>query len=141
LIQDSQGRIQLAQIGYAQISGGKESDTIMKSGFSGNKSLAFIGRYRNVNIWAAKRVAKGVNASTSAAISTVQRAILCGSKAGKFESFFGKPTPKNPSIRMSSQLKDYDRWQGTSAHTIDGLVKNQLNSEDEAVVVISTYGA
>lgn len=141
LIQDSAGRIQLYQIGLAQIQGGKDSQTIMKSGFSGNKSMVLVGTYRNVKIWACKRVAKGVNSSTSAVISTVQRAILCGQKAAKYASYFGTPTPKNPAVRMSSQLKDYDRWQGTSAHTIDGLVKNQLNSEDEAVVVISTYGA
>lgn len=141
LIQDSAGRIQLYQIGLAMIQGGKDSQTIMKSGFSGNKSMQLIGAYRNVKIWACKRVAKGVNSSTSASISTVQRAILCAQRACKYGSYFGTPTPKNPAVRMSSQLKDYDRWQGTSIHTIDGLVKNQLNSEDEAVVTISTYGA
>lgn len=141
LIQDSSGRIQLYQIGLALLQGGKESQTIMDSGFSGNKSMVLIGTYRNAKIWAAKRVAKGVNGSTSAAISTVQRAILCAQKAVKYASYFGTPTPKNPAVRMSSQLKDYDRWQGTSVHTIDGMVKNQLNSEDEAVVTLSTYGA
>lgn len=141
LIQDSAGRIQLYQIGLAQIQGGKDSQTIMKSGFSGNKSMTLIGTYRNVKIWACKRVAKGVNSSTSAAISTVQRAVLCASKAAKYASYFGTPTPSNPAVRMSSQLKDYGRYQGTSIHSIDGLVKNRLNGEDEAVVVISTYGA
>jgi hypothetical protein len=141
LIQDSAGRIQLYQIGLAEIQGGGSSQTISKSGFSGRKGMTLIGTYRNVRIWACKRVAKGVNSSTSAAISTVQRAILCAQKAGKFASYFGTPTPKNPAVKMSSQMKDYDRFQGTSVHTIDGIVKNQLDSEDEAVVVISTYGA
>ena len=141
LIQDSAGRIQLYQIGLALLQGGKDSQTIMKSGFSGRKGMVLVGTYRNVRIWACKRVAKGVNSSTSAAISTVQRAILCAQNAGKYASYFGKPSLTKPSVRMSAQLKDYDRWKGTSIHTIDGLVKNQLNSEDEAVVVISTYGA
>jgi len=141
LIQDSAGRIQLYQIGLAEIEGGGDSQTIFKSGFSGTDGRVLIGTYRNVKIWATKRVAKGVNSGTSAAISTVQRATLVGMNAVKYASYYGTPTPQNPSVRMSSQLKDYDRWQGTSVHTIDGMVKNQLDSEDEAVVVISTYGA
>lgn len=142
LIQDSAGRAQLLNIGYNELAGGKDSMTIFNSGFSGNKSMTLIGKYRNVMIWACKRVAKGVNGSTSAVISTVQRAVLCGQDAGTYISKFGKASSmKTPVIEMSSQLQDYDRFIGTSVHSIDGFVKNQNNSEDQSVVVISTYGA
>lgn len=140
--QMSASAVNLATIGYNEIASGGSSQTLQKSGFSGNKSMTLIGVYRNVKIWACKRVARGVHGSTSAAISTVQRAILCGQNAGTYVSYFGKPTAaKSPAVRMSAQLQDHDRWKSTSIHTIDGIVKNVNNSEDEAVVVISTYGA
>lgn len=149
LIQDSSGRAQLYTIGLNQISGGKESITIFDSGFSGNKAMRLIGTYRNVKIWQCKRVAKGVNSSTSAEVPLAQRAVLCGKNAVTYASYYGKF--KNDDIntvpvRMSQQLSDYGRFKGTSIHMIDGMIKNQglLASgsfEDQAVVVISTYGA
>lgn len=149
LIQDSSGRAQLYTIGLNQIAGGKDSVTIFDSGFSGNKSMRLIGTYRNVKIWACKRVAKGVNSSTSAEIPAVQRAVLCGKDAATYASYFGKYSADDVNtvpVRMSNQLSDYGRYKGTSIHMIDGLIKNQglLASgsfEDQAVVVISTYGA
>lgn len=141
LIQDSASSIQLSNIGLSLLSGGKDSQTLMQSGYSGNAGMQLVGTYRNVRIWSCKRVAKGVHSSSSAGISTVQRGVLCGRNAAMYASYFGIPSPKSPAVRMSSMLKDYNRSEGMSIHTIDGLVKNQLNSEDQAVVVISTYGA
>lgn len=143
LIQENTGAITLGAIGLNMLAGGKDSQTIMKSGYSGNKAIAFIGTYRNVAIYSCKRVAKGVNSSSSAIITTVQRAVLCGSKAVTFASKFGSPLGKDGKAitRMSAQLEDHGRFRSTSIHTIDGFLKNQIDDIDSGVVVISTYGA
>lgn len=147
LIQENSGAFTLGNIALNQIAGGKDSQTVMKSGYSGNKSLALIGTYRNVVIYACKRVAKGVNSSSSASISTVQRAVLLGSNAIVFASKFGSPLGKDGKAvtRMSAQLEDHGRYRSTSIHTIDGCLKTQVNhfgtDTDAGVVVISTYGA
>lgn len=147
LIQDTSAR-SLIQIGLNQIAGGKESVTVFDSGFKGNESVVLIGIYRNVKIWQASRVAKGVNSSSSAAISTVQRSILCGQNAATYASFYGSfdGSAKSLPVRMSNQLKDYGTYKGTSIHSVDGVVKNQAllttgSMEDQASIVISTYGA
>lgn len=148
LIQDTSGKSQLYQIGLNEIAGGGNSTSIFDSGFKGNESMVFIGRYRNVKIWQVARVAKGVNSSTSASISTVQRSVLCGQNSATYASFFGSfdGSVNSLPVKMGNQLQDYGRFKGVSIHSVDGIVKNQQllqsgSMEDQAVVVISTYGA
>ncbi len=107
-----------------------------------------IGKYANVNIIPTFRVATGVHSSTSAAISTVRRAVLCGKKALAFASKFGGnlsdgSADKNGTVpfKFTTQLKDYDYIKGIEARMIYGVKKIQFDSEDFGSTVISTYAA
>jgi hypothetical protein len=107
-----------------------------------------VGKYANVNIYAARRVATGQNSSTSAAIPTVKRAILCGLNAGsiasKFSGAFTEATGEKMGdvpLKFFTQLKDYDYNMGLEARMMYGLRKNVFGGEDFGSIVISTYAA
>ena len=102
-----------------------------------------LGQYGRVNIYSAPRVAYGLNSSTSAVITTVQRAVLVGKDALSFGSpFGGRPTDSDVPLKYFSQLKDYEYYKGLEGRMIYGLKKTVAsNSEDIGVIVISTYGA
>lgn len=142
LQQDSSGKIQWFNIELAKITGGyKDDDGTLEHRFK--NGLICAGKYRNVNIYMAPRVAYGVNSSTSAVITTVRRAVLIGKDACSFASpFGGRITDKDVPMKLFFQLKDYDYYKGLEARLLYGLKKmSPTNKDDVGVMVISTYAA
>ncbi len=139
LKQDTTGKIQWFNMSLARATGGDTSqiDGGMYEG------MPCLGQYGRVNIYEANRVAYGVNASTSAVITTVRRAVLIGKDALTFASpFGGRPTDKSVPLKYFSQLKDYEYFKGLEGRMIYGLKKTVAsNSDDIGVFVISTYAA
>lgn len=139
LKQDTSGAITWFNIQLAQLEGGKGSKVEDQM----YKGMPCAGKYANVNIYSAPRVAFGQNSGTSAVITTVRRAVLVGKNALTYASPFGHPTKgKNPPLKYFSQLKDYDYYKGLEGRMIYGLKKTAAtNSQDIGVMVISTYAA
>lgn len=146
LKRDTSGKIQWYTNYLSSMEGGNQDSNPI---FTGDKyGTQPIGRYANVNIIPTFRVATGVNSSTSAAITTVRRAVLCGRNALAFGSKFGgslsdaKADDKgNVPFKFTTQLKDYDYIKGIEARMIYGVKKIQFDSEDFGSTVISTYAA
>lgn len=124
----------------AMITGGMKTNT--DGGFRNGKIMVQ-GKYRNVNIIEAPRVAYGVNGSSSAVITTVRRAVLTGKDALAFASpFGGRISDSDVPLRFKTQMKDYDYYKGIEGRFIGGIKKNVAsNSEDIGVMVCSTYAA
>lgn len=139
LMRDSSGKVQWYANNLAALTGGKDEmiTNRMKNG------MVSVGKYRNVNIYQAPRVAYGVNGSTSAVITTVRRAVLVGRDAASFASpFGGRLTDKDVPVKYFLQFKDYDYYVGMEARLIYGLKKmSPSGKEDIGVIVISTYAA
>lgn len=140
LQQNSTSKIQWFNIELAKITGGYK-DNELENRFKNGMVCA--GKYRNVYIYSAPRVAYGVNASTSAAITTVRRAVLVGADAISYASpFGGRPTDKDVPMKLFFQLKDYDYYKGIEARLLYGLKKMAPSGkEDIGSMVISTYAA
>lgn len=108
-----------------------------------------VGKYSQTNIIVAPRVAFGENSSSSAAISTVRRAVFCGKKALAFGSAFTgslediqKPGDDGGvPLKYFDELKDFGYIKALEARMIYGAKKIQFNSEDFGSLVISTYAA
>lgn len=146
LKRDTSGKIQWYTNYLSAMEGGKIGDNPIMTG--DKYGTQPIGKYANVNIIPTFRVATGVNSSTSAAITTVRRAVLCGKNALAFGSRFGGSLTDakgdqngNVPFKFSTQLKDYDYIRGIEARMIYGVKKIQFDSEDFGSTVISTYAA
>jgi hypothetical protein len=139
LKQDTSGSIQWFNIQLAKIEGSKDNQ-LEKNMFMGMQAL---GTYANVNIYQAARVAYGQRSDTSAVITTVRRAVLCGKDALSFASpFGGRPSDSDVPLKYFSQLKDYEYFKGLEGRMIYGLKKTKASNSDEiGVFVISTYAA
>lgn len=98
-------------------------------------------RYQNVDIYVSPNVAVGVNSSTSAAISTVRRAIFLGKNAGVFGSPYGRISDGKSPLEFRIQLNDYENKKGVSAEIIYGINKIVLDGEDYGVHVIPTFSS
>lgn len=140
LQQNTVGKIQWFNIELAKIIG-QNKDNMIENRFM-NKMIC-AGKYRNVFIYSAPRVAYGVNSSTSAVITTVRRAVLVGADALGFASpFGGRITDTDVPMKFFFQLKDYDYYKGSEARMIYGMKKmSPSNKDDIGVMVISTYAA
>lgn len=140
LTQDTTGKIQWFNIQLAKITGGKSNE--LESGLS-KGGLMVAGKYRNVNIYAAPRVAYGVRSDTSAVITTVRRAVLTGKNALTFASpFGGRMKDSDVPLKFFTQLKDYDYYKGIEGRLIYGAKKTvPSNGEDVGVMVLSSYAA
>jgi len=135
---DTTSAIQWYNNQLAMVSGGADNQLQTLGMYKG---LVSVGKYSNVNIFQAPRVAYGVNASTSAVITSVRRAVLVGKDALTYASPFGRPDEAS-AMKYFSQLKDYEYSKGMEARMIYGLKKNAAtNSEDIGAFVISTYAA
>lgn len=139
LKQDTTGKIQWFNQALAYATSGKY-DQLQGELYD---TMPCLGQYGRINIYSAPRVAYGVNGSTSAVITTVRRAVLCGRDALTFASpFGGRPTDKSVPLKYFSQLKDYEYFKGLEGRMIYGLKKTVAsNSDDIGVFVISTYAA
>jgi uncharacterized protein DUF4043 len=140
LQQNTVGKIQWFNIELAKIIG-QNKDNMIENRFQ-NKMIC-AGKYRNVYIYSAPRVAYGVNSSTSAVITTVRRAVLVGADAIAFASpFGGRVTDTDVPMKFFFQLKDYDYYKGSEARMIYGMRKmSPSNKDDIGVMVLSTYAA
>ena len=139
LKQDTTGKIQWFNMALARATGG-EFEQIDGQMFD---TMPCLGQYGRVNIYSAPRVAYGLRSDTSAVITTVQRAVMCGKDALSFGSpFGGRPTDSDVPLKYFSQLKDYEYYKGLEGRMIYGLKKTVAsNSQDIGTMVISTYGA
>ena len=140
LQQNTTGKIQWFNIELAKIIG-ENGENSIEHRFK-NKMIC-AGKYRNVYIYSAPRVAYGVNSSSSAVITTVRRAVMVGEDALSFASpFGGRVTDKDVPFKLFFQLKDYDYYKGIEARLLYGLKKmSPTNKDDIGTMVISTYAA
>lgn len=140
LKQNTSGKIQWFNYALAQVTSGA-SDNRFENRFQ--KNMVCVGKYSNVNIYMAPRVAYGVNSASSAVITTVRRAVLVGQDALTYASpFGGRITDKDVPLKFFTQLKDYDYYKGEEARLLYGLKKlSPTNKEDVGVMVLSTYAA
>lgn len=140
LIHDGAGKIQLAEMAYSALAGGSKDSFLFDKVDFGKPN--YFGTYRGVDLYSHSRVARGVNSSTSALITTVQRAVLVSANALSYGSAFGKITDGDPTLRYINMKIDGGRWIGEGAVSISGCVKNTAaNGQDQGVYVVSTYGA
>jgi hypothetical protein len=102
-----------------------------------------VGKYSNVNIYMAPRVAYGVNSGSSAIITTVRRGVLVGQDALVYASpFGGRLNDSQVPLKFFTQLKDYDYYKGEEARLLYGLKKlSPTNKEDVGSMVVATYAA
>lgn len=141
LRQDSSGKVQWYLNELAAEQGGKKS---MLNNLNVSGRAIKVGQYLNVDIYQAPRAAQGVNASTSAVVTTVRRAVLVGRDALSFASPFGgiSANDKQVPFKMFSQLADYDYIKGMDLSSLYGIKKmSPSNAEDIGTFVISTYAA
>ncbi len=138
---DNTSNIRWKEISLNQIAGGGISDGYLEKATVIPVGRSAVGKYANVNIYVAKRVANGEHSSTQAAIPTVSRAVLCGRNAAMFGSKYplkGNKKGATP-YQMADQFNDYGSTLGVEAYMIYGLKKVQFENEDFGSVVISTY--
>lgn len=95
-----------------------------------------LGMYNNVILRESEQVARGVNSSTLAAITTVRRAIFLGAQAAGI--CFGQNSGENK-YRWNEELYDHKRRLEVSAWSIWGLKKFVFNSIDFATITVPSY--
>jgi len=95
-----------------------------------------LGVYNGVIFHEDYRVSTGCNSTTSAAISTVRRAVMCGGQASMLA--FGRDNSAEK-FTWVEELFDYENELGVSAGLIFGLKKTVFNSQDFATIVMSSY--
>ena len=98
-----------------------------------------LGVYNGAIIHSDYRVSTGAAvASSTVAITTVRRAVLCGAQAGMIG--FGRDNGPER-YTWVEELFDYENELGVSAGLIFGLKKTVFNSLDFATIVTSSYAA
>lgn len=95
-----------------------------------------LGVWNNVVLHEAFRVPNGVHSTSSAAQSSVRRAIFCGAQAGAIAFGQGYSFEK---FDWVEELDDYENQLGVGGGAIFGLKKTVYNSVDFGTVVASTY--
>lgn len=140
LKQNTTGKIQWFNYALSDIIG-NNSKNVFENRFE--KKMVCVGKYSNVNIYMAPRVAYGVNTGSSAIITTVRRGVLVGQDAVAYASpFGGRLKDENVPLKFFTQLKDYEYFKGEEARLLYGLKKlSPTNKEDIGVMVLATYAA
>lgn len=142
LRQDTDSPVTWYNNALAKAAGGDASE-LEGPKFYKNRILP-VGTYGGVEIYVHPRVAYGINSSTSAAITTVRRAVLVGKNALSYASTKGLGYADDGDVPFTfhERLEDYDYWKGIEARTIYGVKKNTPSiGSDVGVVVIATYAA
>lgn len=112
----------------AMLQGGKGDDSVVWKGG--------LGVYNKVLLVEADHVTNGVNSTTSAAITTVKRAVLCGAQA--LVTGYGKGYgPENWEVK--EETFDYGRQYGANGLSVFLFKKAKYNSSDFATIVLSSY--
>lgn len=138
LLRDTTGKVQFLSIEEARIQGGNEDIPLRNmNGFS----MSPFGKYKNVRLFECSRVSQGVNSSSSAAISTVRRAVLCGKNGLFFGSNMGNIRAGKAPMKFMVELTDLEYIKTIEARMIYGLFKPVYDSEDLGVHVISTFAS
>jgi N4-gp56 family major capsid protein len=97
-----------------------------------------LGEWNNVILRSSQDITQGVNSSTSAAETSVRRAVLLGAQAAACG--FGQSNQYGPmKYRWSEELFDHDRELELGAWCIGGMRKCRFNSIDFGCLTISTY--
>lgn len=97
-----------------------------------------LGEWNGCVLRSSQDITQGVNSSTSAAITTVRRAVLLGAQAAACG--YGQSNNYGPmKYRWSEELFDHDRELEVGAWSIWGLKKCRFNSIDFGCLTISTY--
>jgi N4-gp56 family major capsid protein len=119
----------------AQLQGGKGDDSML---FKGG-----LGVWNEVLLVSANRVTDGVNSTNSASISTVRRAVFCGSQA--LVTAYGKGYgPEQWDVQ--EETFDYGRQYGANGLNIFAFKKavfnnNSGSASDFATIVLPSYAA
>lgn len=142
LIRDSAGKIQWYGNQLASKQGGEKSQIEDRMVNGAGKGMIYLGRYANVHIYQAPRVAYGVNGSSSAVITTVRRAVLVGKDALSFATQFGGGLTDGAIVKLFSQEYDVGYYKINEARMIYGCKKMiPTGKQDVGVIVIATYAA
>lgn len=139
LMHDASASIQWYNIELARIQAG--SKNAIDNPYKNNIMCA--GKYKNINIFSASRVANGVSTADSSLVSNVRRAVIMGKDALSFASpFGGRPTDKDVPFKFKEELVDIGYTRITEGRMIYGLKKmTPTGKQDNGVSVISTYAA
>lgn len=97
-----------------------------------------LGMYNGVVLHSDTRIPLGCNSSTSAAVASTRRAVLCGAQAAVVA--YGRDNG-DQRYTWVEETFDYKNKLGVAAGTIMGLKKTVFNSADYATVVMATYAA
>jgi Protein of unknown function (DUF4043) len=97
-----------------------------------------VGEYNNIILKTAFDVTSGVNSTTTAAITTVKRAVLLGGQAAVIG--YGMKHA-NGKYLWNEELFDHKRRLEVSSLKIYGIKKARFNAIDYGTVVLSTYAA
>lgn len=98
-----------------------------------------LGEYNGVILRSSQDVTQGVHSTTSAAQTSVRRAVLLGAQAACCA--FGQKDSGPMKYRWNEELLDHKRRLEVSAWCIWGIKKSVFNSSDFGTVVVSTYAA
>ena len=120
---------QWLDIQKAAMQGGRVADNPIFTGA--------LGVYNRTVLHEATRIPQGVNSSTSAAITTVRRALFLGAQSASI--CFGRNSASKESMRWVEKFFDYENQLGVAAALIWGIKKNVYNSQDLGVITISSY--
>lgn len=120
---------------------GNNRNNVFENRFT--KKMVCAGKYSNVNLYMAPRVAYGLNTSSSAIITTTRRSVLVGQDAMTYASpFGGRLQDDKVPLKFFTQFKDYEYYKGEEARLLYGLKKlSPSNKEDVGVLVVATYAA
>lgn len=143
---DTTSPIQWGNIELSKISGGSTS-SLEDRYLQGTNYRVFAGQYQNVLIFECRDIPYGVNASTSAVITTVRRNLLIGSKAFAFATpLGGAVNDDSVPLTIQTQIEDYGKNKGVAFEMLYGVKKMVATGaatsiEDNGVMVLSTYAA
>lgn len=138
--------IQWGNIELSKISGGTAS-SLEDRYLKGTNYRVFAGQYQNVLIFEDRNIPYGVNASSSAVITTVRRNLLIGNKAFAFATpLGGAVSDDSVPLTIQTQIEDYGKNKGVAFELLYGVKKMvatgaSTSIEDNGVMVISTYAA
>jgi hypothetical protein len=99
--------------------------------------------FSQTRIFNSDKLPLGVNSGTSAAVSNCRRAIFCGRDAGAiaFGKGYSDGRAEVAGFRINSDYYDIAQVQRFAMVGVFGIKKVQFNSNDNGVIVISTYSS
>jgi len=132
LLQDTSSPYQYRDIQNSLITSGRGEGEIQRS---------FV--FSQTRIFNSDKIPLGVNSSTSAAVSNCRRAIFCGRDAGAiaFGKGYSDGRAEVAGFRINSDYYDIAQVQRFAMVGVFGIKKIQFNSNDNGVIVVSTYSS